>query len=153
MNKHNEFVLKLCFEPKIPGLYSGIIDFVHSEGVISCFIFSEAFYADIRLIQINDKNIEHDTKPVLTDCKIEKLFFNDVEYDKCISQSVTFKNFTNQKLKFEWKEMVSNPFNISESFQENSIEMNSLKKMKFKAHFTISKFNKTRSKEKSNQMK
>ena len=57
LKKNKETGIRVVFKPKGPGIFSGVLKIRHSDGVIKCLIFSEGFYADIRLVKIDNKPI------------------------------------------------------------------------------------------------
>ena len=58
LKKNKETGIRVLFKPKGPGIFSGVLKIRHSDGVIKCLIFSEGFYADIRLVKIDNKPIQ-----------------------------------------------------------------------------------------------
>lgn len=57
LKKNKEKGIKIIFKPKGPGIFSAVLNIKHSDGIIKCLIFSEGFYADIRLVKIDNQPI------------------------------------------------------------------------------------------------
>ena len=102
----------ILFNPKIPGNFSATLNIKHSDGEIKCMVFSEAFYADLRMVELDGKPLVKEEmakkNEVIFESAIQKernLNFLKCDYDKSYQKTVTFKNFTNQTLRFEWIEV------------------------------------------------
>lgn len=110
IGKNKELSLFIHFNPSFPGNYNLILDIKHSDGNITCLVFTEAFYADLRMIELDGKSLlgQQDSSQrdlnlfEMTTQKEHKLDFLACDYDKSYTKTVIFKNFTNQTLRFEW---------------------------------------------------
>jgi CRISPR/Cas system-associated protein endoribonuclease Cas2 len=113
ISKNKEISILINFSPRFPGNYTTTLNIKHSDGVITCLIFTEAFYADLRMIELDgklliDKKEKNRNGMIIFELEKQKkqnLNFLECDYDKQYEKTVTFKNFTNQTLSFEWVEV------------------------------------------------